>query len=176
MGQVIIISGPPGAGKSTVARRLAEISPYERAIHIHTDDFYAYIRKGYIDPWKVESNEQNIIVSKAMASCAESYVEGGYEVLVDGIVGSWHLGSWIKIVQHGISVNYVILRPSLEITLSRNANRGKVIKLNVITHMWNEFTELGLHESHVIDTTCQNTEETVVEVRDMVNRGCLRLK
>ncbi|MBL0693914.1 AAA family ATPase [Comamonas sp. JC664] len=44
--RVVLVSGPSGAGKSTVARRLAEQSPRSRAVHLHADDFYAYIRKG----------------------------------------------------------------------------------------------------------------------------------
>ena len=41
--RVVIISGPPGAGKSSVSRRLAEASVYGRAVHMHTDDFYNVI-------------------------------------------------------------------------------------------------------------------------------------
>ena len=175
MGHIVIVSGPPGAGKSTVARMLAENSPYERSIHIHTDDFYGYIRKGYIEPWKPESNEQNIVVSNAMASCAESFVGGGYEVFLDGIVGPWHLNSWVKTSQCGINVHYVILRPNLEMTISRNANREKEVALNVITHMWNGFSDLGLYESHVIDTTGQSPEESVIEIRKMVSSERLRI-
>jgi len=69
-GQIIIVSGPPGAGKSTVARRLSEGTESARAIHLHTDDFYGYIRKGYVEPWQPESSEQNAIVIDALAQTA----------------------------------------------------------------------------------------------------------
>ena len=56
MCQIVIISGSPGAGKSTVSPIIAKNSLYERAVCIHTDDFYGYIRKGkgFIEPWKLE--------------------------------------------------------------------------------------------------------------------------
>lgn len=44
-GRVIVVSGPPGAGKSTVGALLARESSL--AIHLHTDDFYAWIVSGY---------------------------------------------------------------------------------------------------------------------------------
>ena len=75
---IVIISGPPGSGKSSVARRLAEQSPSERAVHMHTDDFYRSIRKGYVATWLPEAQEQNIIVLDAFAASATRYAWGGY--------------------------------------------------------------------------------------------------
>lgn len=49
--RIVIISGACGTGKSSSSRLLAEKSPYDCAVHIHSDDFYQYIRKGYIAPW-----------------------------------------------------------------------------------------------------------------------------
>ena len=49
--------GPPGAGKSTVAAPVA--AGFERSVHLHTDDFYAWIARGYVEPWRPSRYDQN---------------------------------------------------------------------------------------------------------------------
>ena len=43
-GSILLVAGPPGAGKSTVAALVAD--RFERSVHLHTDDFYAWIAAG----------------------------------------------------------------------------------------------------------------------------------
>src|SRR5512146_514421 len=111
-GRIVIVSGAPGAGKSTIARRLAEQAPGALAAHLHTDDFYAYIRKGYVEPWRREAQAQNITVMNALAAAAAELARGGYEVLVDGIVGPWFFDPWRDQARaHGLDLRFVVLRP-----------------------------------------------------------------
>ena len=44
--KLILMSGPCGCGKTTLSRLLAENPAAERTVHMHTDDFYHYIKKG----------------------------------------------------------------------------------------------------------------------------------
>ena len=46
--RIVIVSRACGTGKTSIARLLAKNSTYAHAIHIHTDDFYQYVRKGYM--------------------------------------------------------------------------------------------------------------------------------
>jgi adenylate kinase family enzyme len=50
---VLILTGPPGAGRTTAARLLAERS--ERAVHVDSDHFFRFIKSGFVEPWRPES-------------------------------------------------------------------------------------------------------------------------
>ncbi|MDO5563448.1 MAG: AAA family ATPase, partial [Synergistaceae bacterium] len=39
-GRIIIITGPPGTGKTTTSAIVARESSIEKSVHMHTDDFY----------------------------------------------------------------------------------------------------------------------------------------
>ena len=45
-GEVVIVSGPPGSGKTTVGVTLG--SGCERGVHLESDWFFRFIRSGFI--------------------------------------------------------------------------------------------------------------------------------
>ena len=79
-GRIIIITGSPGTGKSTISSILAKESNMSKSVNMQTDDFYHYLSKGAIPPYLPESNEQNLIVIEAFLESAKRYARGGYAV------------------------------------------------------------------------------------------------
>ena len=47
---ILILTGPPGAGKSTTAAAL--VARFPRAVHLESDRFFQFIRSDYIEPWR----------------------------------------------------------------------------------------------------------------------------
>ncbi|MDN5727876.1 MAG: ATP-binding protein, partial [Propionibacteriales bacterium] len=87
MSDVVIVSGSPGSGKTTVARLLGQ--QFDRAVHLHTDDFFAAIVAGGVAPFLPQAQEQNQVVVGVTAEAAFGYATGGYTTIVDGVVGPW---------------------------------------------------------------------------------------
>ena len=178
-GRIVIITGSPGTGKSTVADKAAMESDMEKSVCIRTDDFFHYLKKGAIPPHLPESNAQNGVVIEAFLETAKRFVRGGYDVYVDGIVGPWFLEPWQGAAREGYDVHYIVLRASREITLRRAVERSKLdLKTNteLVEIMWEQFCDLGKYEANVIDTTAQTVSETVQSIKAHLKSGQNRIK
>ena len=168
-GRIVIITGSPGTGKTTVASVIAKESSLSRSVHIHTDDFYHYLSKGKIPPYLPESNEQNKVVIEAVLSAAKSFAHNGYDVIVDGIIGPWFIELWQKAAEDGYEVHYIILRADKEETLKRAVGRTKLdadTNTELVEIMWEQFCNLGNYEANVLTTTELSLEETVAGIKE----------
>ncbi len=171
MGRMIVISGSPGTGKTTVSAALARESDLERSVHMHTDDFYQFLSKGAIPPHLPGSEQQNLVVIEAFLEAAKRYARGGYDVVVDGIVGPWFLEPWLQAAREGHEVHYLVLRAGREETLRRATGRSKLDRetnTRLVERMWTQFQDLGAYEENVIDITSLSIEETVSAVKRRV--------
>jgi len=169
-GEVIILTGPPAAGKTTVAALLAGDASVP-TVHLTTDLFYRCIRTGFVLPFLPEAQRQNEVVIEAIVAAVATFARGGYDVVVDGILGPWFLPPFRAMAeQHGLAMSYVVLRPDLDTTLARARERtGAELKDHeAITGLHRAFTRLGELEQHVIDTSDLDAARTTAEVRRAV--------
>ncbi|MEU5763948.1 AAA family ATPase [Nocardia sp. NPDC047648] len=177
-GEVIILTGPPGAGKTTVAELLAS-GASRPTVHVTTDWFYRSIRTGFVLPYLPEAQRQNEVVVDAIVASVATFARGGYDVVVDGIVGPWFLPPFRAAAERDrLALSYLVLRPDLDTALARaQQRRGDELKdVEAITGMHIAFADLGELEDHALDNTGHlDAERTVAEVRRVLASGNHRL-
>lgn len=176
-GEVIIVTGPPAAGKTTVARLLADTADAP-TVHLETDLFYRSIRTGFVPPFLPEAHRQNEVVIETIVATVAVYARGGYDVIVDGIVGPWFLPQFRALADDGgPAISYVVLRPDLATTVSRARQRvGDELKdVEAISVLHGAFSDIGDLEQHTIDTGGLDSEQTADRVRRVLADGTHRL-
>ncbi|HEV2514168.1 MAG TPA: AAA family ATPase [Devosia sp.] len=168
-GQILILSGSPGSGKSTVAAAVAAQGG-SRKVHLHTDDFWGFIRHGHIEPWLPEAGAQNRTVMAVAAAAAERYAMGDFFTLVDGVIGPWFVEAFTGL---GVPTHYVVLRTALDDAIARCRQRGgdTLSDPAVVAALHAQFADLGEFERHALDVTGLSPGEVVGRVERAVQGG-----
>src|SRR5271170_7005973 len=120
---ITILSGPIGAGKTTVARELLALLP-PPVSYIEGDTFWSFVAKSH----SPDRRQVGHVIMRAMTAAAIPFARSGYEVLIDFSIPPQFLGTARKIVKD-LPLNYVVLRPSLSVCEIRAASRveGRII-------------------------------------------------
>lgn len=125
MGSLLVVTGPPGAGKSTVARVLAEAERPDRpepSVLVEGDAFFGFLARGAVPPWLPESNAQNEIVVDAAGLAAGRFAAAHYFTVFDGVVGPWFIYRFLAAT--GLSrLDYAVLLPDVETCVQRVRTR-----------------------------------------------------
>jgi cytidylate kinase len=158
---ITIISGCPGTGKTTLSRVLASTEP--AGLHLITDTFYHFPAHP-LDPTTPESHAQNTTIITAIGRAAAAFVEGGYKVFLDGVVGPWFLPTLLHEWDDGVRVDYVILQATLAEELARVLQRDGPATRARVCAMHEAFAKkVAGYARHCIDTTARSAEAVRAE-------------
>lgn len=165
---VIVVTGIMAAGKSTIARLLAQ--HFARGVHIEADVLQRMIVSG--DVWVSQPGEpdgeaaqQLRLRLKNMCLLGRSFFEAGFTVVLDDIImgDRWHD---LQEELRGLPSSLVVLAPRVDIVVQqRDANRSK----NPQGHAWAAYLDHALRTTMAgtglwLDTSEQTPEETVEQI------------
>ena len=124
MPDVLILTGPPAAGKSSVAEALAE--RYDRVAHVEVDTLRHFVTPtGYVPPGRPGFERQQSLAIRNACALTRNFVEERFAVIIDDVVVTRvELSLYLDALKPaGAPVHVVRLLPRLEVCLERNAGR-----------------------------------------------------
>lgn len=169
---MLVVSGPPGAGKSTVASLLADrLSP---SALVEGDEFFRFLRAGMIDPWLTAAQEQNEGITRIQASVAAQYRDSGYHTVFDGVLGPWFLDAFRASAG---AFDYAVLLPPVETCLDRIQTRvgHRFGNDNAARSMHRQFVDAAIETRHVFDSDARTAADIADVIIDRREAGSLAL-
>lgn len=169
-----MVTGPPGAGKSTVSALLA--SGFPASALVAGDEFFAFIKQGFVSPWLTEAHEQNRVVTQAAAAASGQLAQGDFTVVYDGVVGPWFVAEFVAAC--GVPrVHYVILMPPEAVAIDRVRTRQGhgFTDLDAARHMYRNFRDAEVDSRHVVATHPGDPQTVAQLVRQHMEAGRLLL-
>lgn len=174
MAELVLITGPPGAGKSTVSKNLLQDLPGEWA-YVSQDDLRQMVVKGYASAddydynWSQSTKRQWMVSIPICVDIAKRYLDSGINCLVDFSSLPEQFEVW-KTEIGDVPYRLFILLPNEETVVNRNEHRKSISRLKDKKVRLNHkaFLEWAKHGVSIIDTSSDDIKQSVLKIKKLV--------
>lgn len=163
---VLALTGPTGAGKTTVGDKLA--MSFERCVNIDADNIKHMIVSGFYEDSTMPGGggfTEWGLVGESIGILAANFMSEGYSVIINGYIDE---PAWTNIERH-VTINHrILLLPELDTVINRDAGRNAddaMGEASVRQHH-DTFSNSDYYTNfEMLNTTEQSIDETVAAVR-----------
>ena len=177
MNQIILVTGPAGAGKSAVSEAICE--RFDRMLHIEGDRLRSFVKAGYRHGWAddPQAAEQRLLAVRSAAAIAREALALRYAVVIDDVIFAEQAGLYREALRDvGCNVHFALLLPALATAIARDHARSADISApERVRPLHDDFSRQsagGLLPGALIDSTDdENARLTADRVLDAVASG-----
>lgn len=159
---LIIITGPPGAGKSTMSQAVA--LKLQKTVYLPTDIIRSFFVNGSYVPWDTspKAKKQHLLFEEIVTRMVEQYIKNGYNVILDGIYDDQDV---VKLRKVSKKVRAFILLPTLQVTRARDRGREKAKQIaHRVKPLHDYFSKARLKHFELIDSSELDAKQTLRKI------------